>query len=194
MSTNGIILSIFLFMAVATTALTIGTSTTFAASTQLMSGDYLPTFAATNGHTQDHHGSPTQYESAQYAWSHPHHHHSSADQNDMIADTSDNKSNNGAGSYGSGSPTQYESAQYESAQYAWSHPHHHHSSADQNDMIADTSDNKSNNGAGSYGSGSPTQYESAQYAWSHPHHHHSSRDMIADINSDNSAWSGTPMP
>ena len=102
MNTNGRILSVFVFMAVATTALTFGTSTTFAASTQLMSGGYLPTFAANNSHTQDHQndthdnnsnsaagsydsGSPTQYESAQYAWSHPHHHHSSADQNDMTA-------------------------------------------------------------------------------------------------------------
>ena len=108
MNTNGRILSIFVFMGVATTALTFGTSTTFAASTQLMSGGYLPTFAANNSHTQDHQndtgaagsydsGSPTQYESAKYAWSHPQHHHSSADQNDMIADTSDNKSNNAAG-------------------------------------------------------------------------------------------------
>ena len=74
-----------------------------------MSGDYLRTFAATNSHTQDHQndtgnnnsnsaagsydsGSPTQYESAKYAWSHPHHHHSPTG---TIADI--NSSNKGFG-------------------------------------------------------------------------------------------------
>ena len=157
MNTNGRILSIFVFMAVATTALTFGTSTTFAASTQLMSGGYLPTFAANNSHTQDH-------------------------QND----TGNNNSNNAAGSYDSGSPMQYESAQY-----AWSHPHHHHSSADQNDIVGTSSANPTSTAEGSDSSSSgPTQYGSG----SHPHHHHSSTDMIPDINGDNSAWSGTPMP
>ncbi|MGA9152944.1 MAG: hypothetical protein WBZ36_20395 [Candidatus Nitrosopolaris sp.] len=139
MNTTGRILSIIVFMAIATTALTFGTSTTFAASTQLMSGNYFPTFAATNGHTHHHQndmiadingdnsnstadsgdrGSPTQYELAQYAWSHLHHHHSSTH---MIADINGDNSNSTAdsGDRGSFSPTQYGSAV--------SHSHQHHS-------------------------------------------------------------------
>jgi len=97
----------------------------------------------------------------------------------MIADTSDNKSNNAAGSYDS--PTQYESAQY-----TCSHTHHHYSSADQNDIAGTSNANPTSTADGSDSSSSdPTQYGSGI----HPHHHHSS----TDINSDNSAWSGTPM-
>src|SRR5215472_6169906 len=104
----------------------------------------------------------------------PHHHYSSADQNDMIADTSDNKSNNAAGSYDS--PTQYESAQY-----TCSHTHHHYSSADQNDIAGTSNANPTSTADGSDSSSSdPTQYGSGI----HPHHHHSS----TDINGDNSAW------
>jgi hypothetical protein len=185
MNTTGRILSIIVFMAIATTALTFGTSTTFAASTQLMSGNYFHTFAATNGHTHHHQndmiadingdnlnstadsndrGSPTQYELAQYAWSHPHHHHSSTH---MIADINGDNLNSTADSNDRGSPTQYELAQY-----AWSHPHHHHSSTH---MIADINGDNSNSTADSNdrGSFSPTEYGSGN----HPHHHYSSTDQ-----------------
>jgi hypothetical protein len=142
MNTNGRILSIFVYMALATTALTFGTSNV-AASTQLMSSNYLPTFAATNSHQNsmiaDINGnnsngvdgnyysrSPTAYEFAQYAWSHPHHRHNSAGQNDIVATSGANPTNTVDSSYSSSfSPTQYGSG---------SHPHHHHSSTN---MIAD---------------------------------------------------------
>ena len=63
MITTGRKLSVFAFVAVATTALTFGTSTTFAVSNtqthhhiQLMSGDdYFPTFAVSNTQTHPHH-------------------------------------------------------------------------------------------------------------------------------------------
>jgi hypothetical protein len=144
MNTNGRILSIFVFMAVATIALTFGTSTTFAASTQLMSGNHFPIFAATNGHT--HHqnemiadingddsnsvADATAYEFAQYAWSHPHYHHSSADQNDIVATNGANPTSTADSSDSSSfSPTQYGSGS------------HHHSSTD---MIADINGDDSN--------------------------------------------------
>jgi hypothetical protein len=95
-------------MAIAMTALTFGTSITFAASTQLMSGNYFPTFAATNDHTHHHQNdmiadingdnsnstadsngrgsfSPTEYASG----NHPHHHYSSTDQNGIFSGGSD---------------------------------------------------------------------------------------------------------
>ena len=69
------------------------------------------------------------FNSAQYGWSHPHHHHSSTD---MIADYGDN-SNSTGGSENRGG--------FSSAQYGGVQPHHHHSSTD---MIADFNGDNSN--------------------------------------------------
>jgi len=202
MNTNGRILSIFVFMAVATTALTFGISTTFAASSQLMSGDYFPTFAATNNHHQndmiaDTNGNnsnsaagnyysrnPTAYEFAQYAWSHPHHHHSSADQNDILDTSGANPTSTADSNVSSSfSPTQYGSG---------NHPPHHHSSTD---MIADTNGDNSTSWPGSFSpnstagsndssSFSPTQYGSGN----HPPHHHSSTDQNGIFSGGSEGW------
>jgi hypothetical protein len=118
-------LSIFVFCltAAATTALTMGTTSTFAASNththhiQLMGNDdsWASSFTHTpinsTGSSDDFGG----FNSAQYGWSHPHHHHSSTD---MIADYGDN-SNSTAGSDDRGG---FSSAQYGSS---GSHSHHH---------------------------------------------------------------------
>jgi hypothetical protein len=125
-------LSIFAFMAVATTVLTLGASTTFAASNththhdiQLMNNDdsWASSFTHTPNSTSTGSDYPGSFSSTQYgSGSHPHHHHSSTD---MIADI------NGANSTsttGSGHPGSFSSTQYGSG----SHPHHHH-----NDMIVD---------------------------------------------------------
>jgi hypothetical protein len=111
-------LSIFVLMAAAvTTALTIGATTTLAVSNththqfQLMGNDDKG-FVISRPSSSNEFGD---FNSAQYAWSHPHHHHSS-----MIANYNGHNSNSTG------------SNDFNSAQYAWSHPHHHHSS-----MIAD---------------------------------------------------------
>jgi len=151
-------LPIFVLMAavVATTALTIGATTTFAASNthrhdiQLMGKDdsWASSFTHTPVNWTANVGSDV-FNSAQYGGVQPHHHHSSTN---MIADAVDN-SNSTAGEFGD----------LYSAQYAWSHPHHHHSS-----MIADYNGDNSNSTAGSddHGGFSSTQYGSD----SHPHH------------------------
>ena len=156
-------LPIFVLIAavVATTALTIGAITTFAATNthrhdiQLMGKD--DSWASSFTHTpvnwtgdvgSDDFGG---FNSAQYGGVQPHHHHSSTN---MIADSGGN-SNSTAGDFGD----------FNSAQYAWSHPHHHHSS-----MIADYNGDNSNSTTGSDDRGgfSSTQYGSSD---SHPHHH-----------------------
>jgi hypothetical protein len=164
-------LSIFVLMtAAAITALTIGTTTTFAASNththQLMGKDdsWASSFTHTPVNWTDDVGSGD-FNSAQYGGVQPHHHHSSTN---MIADSGGNSSRTA----GSGDFTDFNSAQYGGVQ-----PHHHHSSTN---MIADSGGNSSRTA----GSGDFTDFNSAQYAWSHPHHHHSS--MIADYNGDNS--------
>jgi hypothetical protein len=118
MNTIAIKLSIFILMAVAsTTALTIGATTTLAVSNthahqfQLM-GNNDKGFVISSPSSSNEFGD---FNSAQYAWSHPHHHHSS-----MIANYNGHNSNSTG------------SNDFNSAHYAWSHPHHHHSS-----MIAD---------------------------------------------------------
>jgi hypothetical protein len=166
MNTTGRILSIIVFMAVATTALTFGTSTTFAATNGHQNGMIADINGDNSNSTAGNYysRSPTAYEFAQYAWSHPHHHHNSADQNDIVATNGANPTNTADSTDSSSfSPTQYGSG---------SHPHHHHSSTH---MIADINGDNSNSTAGSYNSGSfsPTQYGSG----SHPHHHHSLTDQ-----------------
>jgi len=113
-------LSIFVLMAsAATTALAIGTTTTLAASNthayQLMGNDdsWASSFTHTPINSTGNAGFGD-FNSAQYGWSHPHHHHSSTD---MIADYGDN-SNSTAGSDDHGG---FSSAQYGSG----SHSHHH---------------------------------------------------------------------
>ena len=154
-------LPIFVLMvAAATTALTIGATTTFAASNththdiQLMDKDesWPSSFTHTPVNWTGDVGSDDfgSFNSAQYGVQ-PHHHHSSTN---MIAD-SGGSSNRTAGDFGD----------FNSAQYAWSHPHHHHSS-----MIADYNGDNSNNTAGSDDRGgfSSTQYGSPD---SQPYHH-----------------------
>jgi hypothetical protein len=121
MNTIGRKLSIFVLMAAATTALTMGATTTFAASNthtnrfQPMDND--DSWASSLIHTPinstdiDEFGD---FNSAQYAWSHPHHHHSSTD---MIADYRDN-SNSTVGSDDRGG--------FNSAKYGLSDSHSHH--------------------------------------------------------------------
>ena len=119
-------LSIFVFISAATTALTIGSTTTFAASNththhhiQLMgNGD---SWASSFTHPPYSTGT---------AWNQPHHHHSSTD---MIAHIKGDNSNSTVGSVDPGS--------FSSIQYAWNHPHHHHSSTD---MIAHIKGDNSN--------------------------------------------------
>lgn len=161
-------LSIFVLMtAAAITALTIGTTTTFAASNththQLMGKDdsWASSFTHTPVNWTDDVGSGD-FNSAQYGGVQPHHHHSSTN---MIADSGGNSSRTA----GSGDFTDFNSAQY-----AWSHPHHHHSS-----MIADYNGDNSNSTAGSDDRGgfSSTQYGSSD---SHPHNHKDS--------TPNSSW------
>jgi hypothetical protein len=148
-------LSIFVLMAAATTALAIGATTTFAASNththhiQLMGNDdswassftHTPNSTGTAG-SNDHGG----FSSAQYGWSHPHHHHSSTD---MIADINGDNSNSTAGSndHGGFSSAQHGSSGSHSHHHqntqqvssganstSWMWPTHHHSSSD---MIVD---------------------------------------------------------
>jgi hypothetical protein len=105
-------LPIFVLMAAAaTTALTIGATTTLA-----VSNTHTPQFQLTGNDdslasTSNEFGD---FNSAQYAWSHPHHHHSS-----MIADYNGDNSNSTAGSDDRGG---FSSAQYGSSD---SHSHHH---------------------------------------------------------------------
>ncbi|MGA9149298.1 MAG: hypothetical protein WBZ36_01870, partial [Candidatus Nitrosopolaris sp.] len=119
-------LSVFVLMAAAaTTALTMGATTTFAASNththhiQLMGNDdsWASSFTHTPINSTGTVGSDDfgGFNSAQYGWSHPHHHHGSTD---MIADYGDN-SNSTAGSDDRGG---FSSAQYGSS---GSHSHHH---------------------------------------------------------------------
>ena len=176
MNTTARKLSVFVLMAVATTVLTLGASTTFAANThhhiQLMSNDdswassfsHKPNSTSTAGSDYPGSFSSTQYGSG----SHPHHHHSSTD---MIADINGANSTSTAGSDYPSWPSSFSSTQYGSG----SHPHHHHSSTD---MIADINgaNSTSTAGSGDRGSFSSTQYGSG----SHPHHHQN--DMIVDIN------------
>ena len=121
-------LTIFvLIAAAATTALTIGATTTFAASNththhiQLMGNDdsWASSFTHThiNSTGSDDRGG---FSSAQYGWSPTHHHHSSTD---MIADFNGDNSNSTAGS---DNPGGFSSAQYGSS---GSHSHHHQNSA-----------------------------------------------------------------
>ncbi len=116
-------------MAAATTVLTLGATTTFAASNthshqnQLTGND--DSWASSLTHTpinstgnDDSLASTSNefgdFNSAQYAWSHPHHHHSS-----MIADYNGDNSNSTAGS---DDRVGFSSAQYRSSD---SHSHHH---------------------------------------------------------------------
>jgi hypothetical protein len=154
-------LTIFVLMAAAaTTALTIGATTTFAASNththdiQLMGKDdsWASSFTHTPVNWTGNVGSDD-FNSAQYGGVQPHHHHSSTN---MIADSSDNSNSTaGSGDFGD----------FNSAQNAWSHPYHHHSSTN---MIADSGDN-SNSTAGSDDRGG---FKSAQYGSSDGHSHH----------------------
>jgi hypothetical protein len=168
-------LSIFVLMAAAsTTALTMGATTTFAASNththhiQLMGNDdsWASSFTHTPINSTGTVGSDDfgGFNSAQYGWSHPHHHHSSTD---MIADFNGDNSNSTAGSDNRGG--------FNSAQYGWSHPHHHHSSTD---MIADFNGDNSNSTAGSDNRGG---FSSAQYgsSGSHSHHHPNSAPNLS---------------
>ena|SRR5215831_1811259 len=124
--------SIFVLMTAAvalTTALTIGTKTTLAASNthahdiQLMGKD--DSWASSFTHTPVNwtgnvgNGDFGSFNSAQYGWSHPHQHHSSTD---MIADFNGDNSNSTAGSADRGG---FNSAQYGSG----SHSHHHQNDA-----------------------------------------------------------------
>jgi len=119
-------LSIFVLMAAAaTTALTMGATTTFAASThrhdiQLMGNDdsWASSFTHTPINSTGAVGSDGfgGFNSAQYGWSHPHHHHSSTD---MIADFNGDNSNSTTGSDNRGD---FSSAQYGSS---GSQSHHH---------------------------------------------------------------------
>jgi hypothetical protein len=163
-------LSIFVLVAAAaTTALTIGATTTFAASNththhiQLMGNDdsWASSFTHTPINSTGTVGSHDfgGFSSAQYGGVHPHHHHSSTD---MIADFNSDNSNSTAGSDDRGGSS--------SAQYGGVHPHHHHSSTD---MIADFNSDNSNSTAGSDDRGG---FSSAQYgsSGSHSHHHQNS--------------------
>src|SRR5215469_1585119 len=130
MNTIARLLPIFVLMV---TALTIGETTTFAASNHdipLMGMTHMPVNWTGDFGSGDY----GDFNPAQYGGVQPHHHHSSTN---MIADTGDN-SNSTAGS-----------DEFNSAQYGWSHPHH-------NSIIADTGDN-SNSTAGSDDSGGATQ-------------------------------------
>jgi hypothetical protein len=158
-------LSIFVLIAAAatTTALTIGATTTFAASNththdiQLMGMTHMPV-----NWTGDYgSGDFGDFNSAQYGGVQPDNHHSSGN---MIADSGDD-SNSTAGDFGD----------FNSAQYGGVQPDNHHSSGN---MIADSGDN-SNSTAGSDNRGS---FNSAQYGSSdsHPHHHKDS--------TPNSSW------
>jgi hypothetical protein len=107
-------LTIFVLMAAAaTTALTIGATTTLAVSNththqfQLIGND--DSWPSTSNELGD-------FNSAQYGWSHPHHHHSSTD---MIGDFNGDNSNS---TTGSGDHGGFNSAQYGSSD---SHSHHH---------------------------------------------------------------------
>jgi hypothetical protein len=151
-------LPVFVLMAAAlTTALTIGPTTTLAVSNthqlQLMGND--DSLASTSNEFGD-------FNSAQYAWSHPYHHSST----DMIADFNGDNSNSTASSDYRGG--------FNSAQYGVQ-PHHHHSSTD---MISNFNND---NSTGNVGSDGFADLNSAQYGVQ-PHHHHSSTDMI---NNDN---------
>jgi hypothetical protein len=145
-------LPIFVLMAaiVATTALTIGATTTFAASNndiQLMGMTHMPV----NWTGDFGSGDFGDFNSAQYGGVQSDNHHSSGN---MIADSNGDNSNSTAGEFGD----------FNSAQYAWSHPHHHHSS-----MIADSNGDNSNSTAGSNDRGG---FNSAQYESSDGHSHH----------------------
>ena len=155
-------LPIFVLMAAAVmTALTIGATTTFAASNththDIQLTDKDESWASSFTHTPVNWtgdvgtGDFGGFNSPQYGGVQPHHHHSSTN---MVADSGGN-SNSTAG----------DSGDFNSAQYAWSHPHHHHSS-----MIADYNGDNSNSTAGSDDRGgfSSTQYGSSE---SHLHHH-----------------------
>jgi hypothetical protein len=117
-------LTIFVLMAAAaTTALTIGATTTFAASNththdiQLMGKDdrWASSFTHTPVNWTGDVGSGG-FNAEQYGGSHPHHHHSSTN---MIADLNGDNSNSTAGSGDRGG---FSSAQYGSS---GSHSHHH---------------------------------------------------------------------
>jgi hypothetical protein len=116
-------LSIFVLMtAAATTALTIGATTTFAASNththdiQLMGKDdsWASSFTHTPVNWTGNVGSDV-FNSAQYGGVQPHHHHSSTN---MIADFNGDNSNSTAGSD--------DRAGFKSAQYGSSDSHSHH--------------------------------------------------------------------
>jgi hypothetical protein len=155
-------LPIFVLMAAAlTTALTIGATTTLAVSNtytrqlQLMGND--DSLASTNNEFGD-------FNSAQYAWSHPYHHSST----DMIADfNGDNSSSTTSSDYHGG---------FNSAQYGGVQPHHHHSSTD---MISNFNND---NSTGNVGSDGFADLNSAQYGSSdsHSRHHQNS--------TPNSSW------
>jgi hypothetical protein len=125
-------LSIFVLIAAAatTTALTIGATTTFAASNththdiQLMGKDdsWASSFAHIPVNWTGDVGSDG-FNSEQYGWSHPHHHHSSTN---MIADLNGDNSNSTAGSADRGD---FSSAQYGSS---GSHSSHHKDSTTPN--------------------------------------------------------------
>ena len=125
-------LSIFVLMAAATTALTMGATTTFAASTHThdihpMGNDdsWASSFTHTPINSTGAVGSDDfgGFNSAQYGGSHPHHHHSSTDMN---ADFNGDNSNSTAGS---GVRVDFSSAQYGSS---GSHSHHHKDSTTPN--------------------------------------------------------------
>jgi hypothetical protein len=125
-------LSIFVLIAAAatTTALTIGATTTFAASNththdiQLMGKDdsWASSFTHIPVNWTGDVGSGG-FNSEQYGWSHPHHHHSSTN---MIADLNGDNSNSTAGT---GDRGDFSSAQYGSS---GSHSHHHKDSTTPN--------------------------------------------------------------
>jgi hypothetical protein len=162
-------LSIFVLMAAAAmTAITIGATTTFAASNthtnrfQPMGNDdsWASSFTHTPINSTGTFGSDDfgGFNSAQYLWSHPHHHHSSTD---TIADFVSGDSNSTAGSDNRGG--------FSSGEYGGAQPHHHNSSTD---TIADFVSGDSNSTAGSDNRGG---FSSAQYgSGSHSHHHQNS--------------------
>ena len=138
MNTNARKLSIFVLMAAAaTTALTIGATTTFAASNthrhdiQLMGNDGSDdSWASSFTHTPVNwtgdvgSGDFGGFNSAQYGGVQPHHHHSS-----MIADYNGDNSNSTTGSDDRGG---FSSTQYGSSD---SHPHHHKDSTPNSSII-----------------------------------------------------------
>ena len=164
-------LPIFVLLAAAVmTALTIGATTTFAASNththdiQLMDKDesWANSFTHTPVNWTGDVGSGNfgGFNSAQYGGVQPHHHHSSTN---MIADSGGNSNRTaGSGDFGD----------FNSAQYGWSHPHH-------SSMIADYNGHNSNNTAGSADRG---DFSSSQYGSpdSQPNHHKDS--------TPNSSW------